>query len=846
MANQKVRVYELSKALDVPNKDVINVLKDKFGVTIKSHSSSIDQSLAKKVTEFIKSGGKEAPEEPKQPQHRTIILRKAVKKPPQEEAQEEKKPEEGDEGEKEAPAAAQKTETVKEPETPAETETPETPEETKEEPEEPKIERVEFEMPRPNIIKKADKQDKKPQEPSISDSAPRKLASGGAKHGPPRIPPKPAMPMGDGPPRSGRPKTVPPEFLKRSASPQKQATPKKSPPKRERRVEEAEPEIKEVTIGDKMTVSELAEMLGKRETEIIKHVFMKGVMVTVNQTLDPTFAKTIAEELGYEVTMAEKKKNEGEYSSTEALDKKAKLDEKKYKNLQSRAPVISIMGHVDHGKTSLLDAIRQTHHKIVDTEAGGITQSIGAYTVEKDENRIVFLDTPGHEAFTAMRMRGAKSTDIAILVVAADDGVMPQTIEAINHAKAAQIPIIVAVNKIDKEDADPDRVLSQLAEHGLTPEDWGGDTLVSKVSALQQLNLEGLLDQILLVSELLDLKADSTVAAEGVIIEAQLDKRRGPLATALVQNGTLKVGDNILIGPVGGRVRALINDYGERVIEAGPATPVEILGLNSVPNAGDTLRVIRDDKEFKQLLSAEKNRDREARLDRRQVMHGLMAPQEEEVEEQDMNFIVKADTQGSTEAVNDALLAMSTDEISIKILHSGTGVISEADVMLASASGAIIIGFNVEEDSNAQLAAERAGVRIMKYDVIYHIAEDVEKIMLGQLSPEVEELETGRFEVREIFKIGKNVIAGGMVTEGKVIRNAAKAIVFRGGKEIFTGKVENLKRFKDDVKEVASGFECGLSLVGFNTFEEGDVIAFYTIEEKQRTSIGAKRSSTTA
>ncbi len=593
-------------------------------------------------------------------------------------------------------------------------------------------------------------------------------------------------------------------------------------------------------IDEPIVVRDLAEKLRLRETEIIKHLFMKGMMVTVNQTLDVDFAKGVAKEFGFEVEETAKVKHEGEYTHLGAESKK--LDESKFQNLQGRAPVVSIMGHVDHGKTTLLDSIRESRHKVVDSEAGGITQSIGAYTVEKGDQRVVFLDTPGHEAFTSMRMRGAQSTDIAILVVAADDGVMPQTIEAINHAKAAKIPIIVAVNKIDKADADPDRVLVQLADYGLSAEKWGGDTLTVEVSALQKLGLDDLLDSILLVSELLELKADATVPGEGIIIEAQLDKRMGPVATALVQNGNLKVGDNVLIGSVGGRVRALIDDHGSRIQHAGPSTPVEILGLDGVPNAGDAFRVVRNDKEFKQSLAAGKQKERDQRIGvSRAVAAGFSGRSEIEsentVKENQFNLLVKADTQGSLEAVVDVLQRMTNDEVKINIVHSATGDISEADVMLASTANALIIAFNAKVDTTPQRLADQEGVSIKRYDVIYHITEEIEKWVLGQLEPETEEVQTGSAEVRQIFKVGKTgTIAGCMVTSGKLIRNA-KAVVLRNGKEIFSGTLNNLKRFKDDVKEVATGYECGISFDKFQGLQEGDVIEVFTTKALERTSL---------
>ncbi|MBK8189956.1 MAG: translation initiation factor IF-2 [Vampirovibrionales bacterium] len=887
MTPPKVRIYDLARTLNLSNKDLITLLEKHFNLNVKSHSSSIDQPMADKLVAIVKQEAEAA----SQPRVRVTRLIKAAP-PPTSAAPAPQAPDTTPAPatapieSQAAPAAATPAPVSSTPETPPADTTPRV------QPASPPVIQpaILTPPPRPEIRTLPPHQGRKPLEPPLDPSrAPRRLEQAPHPLAPPRSS-HPASPPGmarppfrpEGRPHPAAPPRAPmagpslegappPADLGAPGSPdarRKGALPEKKDEKRERErheplekliqpgrkdgrmhhrgssPEEAVDETpKEVVIDAQLTVSELALLLNARETDIIKHVFMKGVMVTVNQTLDPTFAKSIARELGYEVKEAEKTKAvQTEYSSTDAVDKREKLDVSQYKHLKTRPPVVSIMGHVDHGKTSLLDAIRQTRHKIVDSEAGGITQSIGAYTVEKDGQRVVFLDTPGHEAFTAMRMRGARATDIAVLVVAADDGVMPQTIEAINHAKAAKIPIIIAVNKMDRAAADADRVLTQLIDHGLMAEDWGGDTLVARVSAIQQTGLDDLLDKILLVSELLELKADATVAAEGVIIEAQLDKQRGPLVNALVQNGLLRVGDNILIGPVGGRVRALINDYGERVREAGPSSPVEILGMPSVPNAGDSFRVIRDDKAFRQILSEERQRERDNRLERRQIIPGLTAPMEDDsLDDVSMNFIVKADTQGSTEAVNDALSALNADEITIKIIHSGTGDISEADVMLASASQAMIIGFNVREDQNAAMAADRAGVKIRKYDVIYHIAEEIEKVIVGQLSPETIEVEKGRAEVRELFTAGKRTIAGCMVTDGKVQRNASVRI-FRGSKEIFRGAVANLKRFKEDVKEVAAGYECGITVDGFDAFEAGDQMAFVVTEFKKRTSDSIKRS----
>jgi translation initiation factor IF-2 len=850
VASEKIRIYELSKALGVANKDLMTILEKDFGMELKSHSSSIDKELADKITVMVKNKGKTPADSKTAPTKKTDEPSKtasakaapAVQKMPQA-----KQPPEVMETVK-IEAAKQDTKAASKP-IPA---APEKQTEKTEQKPEPKLEA-------------------KPQPPA-NDSRP----SGGTapvnpgagatavavKPAPPTIVSQPqttpiqpqhqpqvaSKPLPQAKPIAAQTPTHRPQGH-RPGQPSHQHQQRRhhadskspQPVQAQAPVEvEAEPEIKTVKINDPLTVTELAQKLNLKETEIIKHLFMKGTMVTVNQTLDVNYARTIAKEFDFEIEETiHPGLQKGEYNPA-VLENKPTTDISKYKNLQPRSPVISIMGHVDHGKTSLLDAIRETRNRIVDTEAGGITQSIGAYTTERNGHRIVFLDTPGHEAFTSMRMRGAKATDIAILVVAADDGVMPQTIEAINHAKAANIPIIVAVNKIDKEGADPDKVLVQLSEHGLVAEKWGGDTITEEVSALQKLGLDELLDSILLVSELLELKADATVAAEGVIIEAQLDKRKGATATALVQQGTLKVGDNVLIGSVGGRVRALFSDLGERVIKAGPSTPVEILGLNDVPNAGEGFVVIRDEKKFKQMLSQAKLQDRDQRLGSRSLtgMSGITTNADGEATEQkEFNVIIKADTQGSAEAVSGALANLSTDEIQVKILHVGTGEISEADVMLATASQALIIGFNVKEDGNAQRIAEQNAIRIYKYDVIYHINEEMEKLMLGQLSPSTQEIEVGQAEVRQIFTVGKTmVIAGCMVTKGKVLRNS-KAVVTRGKQELFTGNIDQLKRFKDDAKEVASGYECGISFNKFNDLQMGDIITVFTVEETERTSL---------
>lgn len=604
--------------------------------------------------------------------------------------------------------------------------------------------------------------------------------------------------------------------------------------KRSQREQEIE-QVTKIVVNQPMTISELSVKIQKTPAEIVRFLMMQGIMATVNQLIDVDTIKKVCTEFELEVLdedleafMEEELEKEEKAKALQNVDKKL---------LKHRAPVVSIMGHVDHGKTTLLDSIRASKHKIVSTEVGGITQSIGAYTVHVDKKKVVFIDTPGHEAFTEMRARGAKATDIAILVVAADDGIMPQTIEAINHAKAAETPIIVAVNKIDKEGANPDKVLQQLTEHGLVPEEWGGDTITVKVSALQGTGIDELLEYILLLAEMAELKANPKAHATGVVIEANLDKGKGPVATLLVQNGTLRVGNCLVVGSVAGRVRALLSDEGERVQKAEPSTPVEILGLTEVPSAGDYFEVVDNEKAMKAIVDKRKERDRSRRLDAMLPAHMRKEAAAGDEDAVQLNLIIKASTNGSAEAVAQAVAGLESKEIATKIIHVGVGDISEADVMLASASGAIILGFSVKEDSNALAAAEREGVTIKKYDIIYQVLEDLEKTMLSLLQPEIKEVALGKAEVRQIFTIGKTTkIAGCTVIEGKIQRGKT-AKVLRDGKEIFSGVIDQLKRFKDDVKEVKEGFECGISFAKFNDLEEGDIIEVSTTEEIERVSL---------
>ena len=603
--------------------------------------------------------------------------------------------------------------------------------------------------------------------------------------------------------------------------------------RKKEKVEVVQEEIKSVVINSVMTVGELADKIGKSSAEIVKFLMMNGILATVNQVIDIDTQKKVCQ--NFEIEVQEEDLDafiEEEMKKEEKLKELSEVDEKL---LKTRAPVVSILGHVDHGKTTLLDSIRQTGQKITSTEVGGITQSIGAYTVHHNGKKIVFIDTPGHEAFTAMRARGAKATDIAILVVAADDGIMPQTIEAINHARAAEVPIIVAVNKCDKPDADPDRILQQLTEYGLVPEEWGGDTACIKVSALQKTGIEDLLEYILLLAEVNGYKANPSAKATGVIIESNLDKGKGPVATLLVQNGTLHTGDCFVVGTVGGKVRALISDSGERIKKAGPSTPVEILGLAEVPQSGEHFEAVENEKVMHQIIADRKEKERTSRLEATMPAHirnDAIGDKDSDVKQ--LNLIIKANTHGAAEAVAQAVNQMESKEIITKIIHVGVGDISEADVMLASAGNAIILGFTVKEDPNAMAAAEKYNVTIKKFDIIYQILEDLEKTMLNLLKPEEKIVEIGKAEVRQIFTIGKvTKIAGCYVTEGKVARNKM-AIVMRNGKEIFKGSIDQLKRFKDDVKEVAQGFECGISFAKFNDLEVGDIIKVTTVELVER------------
>jgi translation initiation factor IF-2 len=592
-----------------------------------------------------------------------------------------------------------------------------------------------------------------------------------------------------------------------------------------------------IELPSTITVKELAELLAVNPADVIRELIKSGIFATINQLIDRDTASLVAGELGYEVaeTIAPTAGIAVEGEEVEAPAPAAKevlFDEDDPTDLQPRAPIVTVMGHVDHGKTSLLDAIRTT--EVAAGERGGITQHIGASEVTHDGKRVVFLDTPGHEAFTAMRARGAKVTDIAVVVVAADDGVMPQTLEAISHAKAAKVPIVIALNKIDRPDSNPDRVKTELSEAGVIVEDYGGDTPLVPVSAKTRVGLDELIEMILLVADLQELKANPKRAAVGTIVEAQLDKNRGAVATAIVQTGTLRVGDVIVVGETFGKVRALENEAGKRIPKAGPSSAVVVLGLSAVPEAGDILRVVPDEKaaraivETRQAEAAAKGGDGSGRATLEDLYRQIQAGQAKE-----LRIILKADVSGSLGAITHALDQLNQDEIRINVLHEGAGDITDNDVMLASASDAIIVGFNTKITETARRAADAEGVDVRLYDIIYKLTDDVGAALLGLLEPEIVEVVEGRAEVRQIFRVGKStVIAGCFVTDGRIVRGGAR--VWRGGRIIATDRIESLRRFRDDVREVQQNYECGIGLAGFNDLEEGDIIECFTQQTVSR------------
>ena len=821
MSYDTVRINELAKELNLQSKEVVEKFAQ-IGITGKTHSSTVTPDQIKRLKDFLASGGVKEVKKPK-----AFVVKKA------------KSPE------VEAPKEEPKSEA---------------------EPAKPQIQRVEVVKPknRLEIVRRAPQKLERPERPAPE----RKPLPADAERKSPKFEKGSAdkrKPFNkDAKPDASEKKPIQRHIIPQDIYENKGGSRKRSDKKRDKdfnskkeeqerislekaaaqkhkkkvHKDEAVEEVKQIVVNHAMTISELSEKIQKTPAEIVKFLMLNGVMATVNQLIDVDVIKKVCAE--YDLEVLDEDLDAYIEEELEKEEQKKALTEVDKKLLKKRAPVVSIMGHVDHGKTTLLDSIRASKHKIVATEVGGITQSIGAYTVylgNDKEKKIVFVDTPGHEAFTEMRARGAKATDIAILVVAADDGIMPQTIEAINHAKAADVPIIVAVNKIDKPGANPDKILQQLTEHGLVPEEWGGDTITVKVSALQGTGIDELLEYILLVADIQDLKANPKAEASGVVIEANLDKGKGPVATLLVQNGTLRVGNCIVVGTACGRVRALLSDSGEKIQKAEPSTPVEILGLTEVPQAGDRFEVVKNEKEMKAIIDKRKEKARDKRLEAMLPAHIRREAVAGEDDIPQLNLIIKANTHGSAEAVSQAIAQLDSKEIKTKIIHVGVGDISEADVMLASASGALILGFTVKEDANALAAAEKEGVTIKKYDIIYQILEDIEQTMLSLLEPEVKQVELGKAEVRQIFTIGKTTkIAGCYVTEGKIVRGQ-NAKIIRNGEEIFTGVIDQLKRFKDDVKEVAQGFECGISFAKWNDLQEGDIIEVSTTQEVERKSL---------
>ena len=834
----KKRVSELAKELGLASKDLIAHL-EKIGITVKSHASSLEDSEIERVKEDLQA---KSPRQIVEERIKTTVIRRRSIRTPVEEVPVEEVPEEqveqslqekkkvkqeeaspaiaakGDEGKKEIPLKPPVHETVAE------------------KPKKPVIIAV-----KPPVFSRH----------KITKAEP-------AKEIPPKAPLKPGERI-VGPPAD---KQVKREFEKpkkkgkvpvevfieeekevprrkilekkidkklrkqdddRDGNFSRWRDDKKSAPVKMKKTEITVPKAikRRMKIGDAISVGELAKRMGVKVSEVINKLMAMGVMATINQSIEFDITSLIAAEFSFQVERAE---SEFEESAQQA----PVLSE----NLRPRAPIVTIMGHVDHGKTSLLDAIRQTN--VIGGEAGGITQAIGAYHVHINDRDIVFLDTPGHEAFTAMRARGAQVTDIVVLVVAADDGVMGQTVEAINHSKVAGVPIIVAINKIDKPGADPEKIKQSLTEHGLLSEKWGGDTIFCEVSAKKKTGLEELLELILLQADVMELKADPDQSARGVIIEAKLDRGRGPVATVLIQQGTLRAGDAFVSKTESGRVRAMINDQGRRVKEAGPSMPVEVIGFSSVPQTGAEFFCVEDEKKARNIADywIRKAREKELSASSKITLEQLYQKIKEGVK--DFNVIIKGDVQGSIEAISDALHKLSTEDIHLKIIHSSAGAITETDVMLASASNAIVIGFNVRPDARVVEIAQQEGVEIKLYDIIYNVIADVRAAMEGLLEPEYKEVVQGRAEVRELFKVPKiGIIAGCHVTDGKIVRSAGIKLV-RDSIVIFDGKMVSLRRFKDDAKEVLADFDCGIGIDGFNDIRAGDVIEAYITEKIER------------
>jgi len=882
----KIRVQNLAKELKVDVLHLMQRLKDELGMQV-TYLSSLDEGTASQVRQLVsqesaqveelrigenvKRRRRVAPVPP--PEAPAVEPPPAPPSPPPEEAPKRKKPRETRARVVALPSKEKLAKLPVEAEAPpaAEPAPPETPAEAPPEaPPPPKTRKVvETPVPAPTAVVKRPKPKLKrketpariislPTEPPPPEEVPEMAAPPSTKQAPSPRAERHAIPLGEVKP--GAPVRPEPKGKKKGKRVEVVEMPGKGRPVKKREVREkadlySEGEVRmpgrrkgikkiikkmgkaeltvpkaikrRVKVGDAITVGELAKRMGIKSSEIIKQLLTLGVMANINYPIDYESAVLVASEFGFEVERAE----------VQEEDLLAVITQEEGEAVP-RPPVVTIMGHVDHGKTSLLDGIRES--RIVAGEAGGITQHIGAYHVELPQGNVVFLDTPGHEAFTSMRARGAQVTDLVVLVVAADDGVMEQTREAINHARAAGVPLVVAVNKIDKANANPERVKRELANMGVVPEDWGGDVLFAEVSAKQHIGIDDLLEKILLQAEMLDLKSPADALAQGRIIEARLDKGRGPVGTVLMQKGTLKQGDYFVCGPLYGRVRALFDDMGNRIEEATPGLPAEIQGFSGVPEAGDEFQVLEDERKVKQIAMMRQQKQREATLARlSRVSLERLYQQIKEGEVKELKVILKADVQGSIEALTKALSELGNEDIKVNLIHTGIGEVTESDIMLASASDAIVVGFNVKTNPKAQTLAEQEQVDVRFYDIIYNLLNEVQAAMEGMLEPVVEERVVGQAEVRATFSISKlGTVAGCMVQEGKVERNAL-ARVKRGAEVLVEGaKISSLKRFKDDVKEVIAGYECGIGLDRFNDFHSGDVIEIY-VQEKVKVELAS-------
>jgi translation initiation factor IF-2 len=770
---QKIRIYELAKKLGVPNKSILNELP-RLGIEGKTHSSSIDPDIAQKIEEmFLKKPAAaekgKAPSSPPVSEQSEQGIQKALEEPKKTAApSEETVPEKTGE---ESPALHEIVPATAQTSAPTEEEELKIPDRFKKEMETEKMEKFKV---KPGM-QRAFQTVRKIEPKRWHDQRPQK--------------------------RAGRSRG----FQYEEKKPQ---------------VQLVAPRKKTLKLQEGTTVKEFAELISVKLSDVIKKFMELGYMPTINQPVDTEAALLIAENFGVKLELAAIEEDTVDVETPEELG-----------NLVFRPPVVTIMGHVDHGKTSLLDAIRET--KVTESEAGGITQHIGAYKVNLSGKDIVFLDTPGHEAFTSMRARGAKVTDIVVLVVAADDGVMPQTVEAINHAKAANVPIVVAVNKIDKPEANLSKVKNELSEQGIISEEWGGQHIFVEVSAKKRIGIEHLLEMILLQAEVMELKANPDKAARGTIIEAKLDKGRGPIATVLVQSGMLRVGDAFLAGIHAGKVRALIDDSGRRITEAGPATPVEVIGFADVPSSGDIFTVVEDEKRARQVAFARQQKEKLAEIARtRKLTLDELYAKIKEGEIRELNIIIKGDVQGSVEAMKDALEHITHPQVKVKVIHSSVGGINESDVMLATASSAIIIGFNVRPELKAYQVAEKEGVDIRLYNVIYEAIEEVKKALEGLLEPTLKEKTLGRAEVRQIFPISRiGTVAGCYVLDGFMSRSSDGIRIIRDNIVAYEGKISSLKRFKEDVKEVQTGYECGIMIENFNDLKVGDILENYIIEK---------------